>query len=87
MVLRADDIFLLGTDPRTRQIETELMLNRGVTRGAVFDLIRYSMLFSNGEVHVKRRSAFAKTFAFRMIDALRPEITKLTEHLWDDVPS
>ncbi|UZX45697.1 cytochrome P450 (plasmid) [Agrobacterium sp. 13-2099-1-2] len=86
LVLRADDIFLLGTDPRTRQIETELMLNRGVTRGAVFDLIRYSMLFSNGEVHVKRRSAFAKTFAFRMIDALRPEITKLTEHLWDDVP-
>ncbi len=35
---------------------------------------------------MKRRSAFAKTFAFRMIDALRPEITKLTEHLWDDVP-
>lgn len=37
LVLRADDIILLGTDPRTRQIETELMLSRGVEGGAVFD--------------------------------------------------
>ncbi|NTF91447.1 cytochrome P450 [Agrobacterium rhizogenes] len=85
LVLRADDIFLLGTDPRTRQIETELMLNRGVKGGAVFDFVRYSMLFSNGEVHAKRRSGLTKTFAFRMIDALRPEIMKLTERLWDDL--
>ncbi|GAJ95584.1 MULTISPECIES: cytochrome P450 [Rhizobium] len=85
LVLRADDIILLGTDPRTRQIETELMLSRGVEGGAVFDFIRYSMLFSNGEAHSKRRSAFTKTFAFRMIEALRPEIMKITEHLWDDL--
>lgn len=84
-ILRADHIFQLGNDPRTRQIEAELMLNRGVESGAVFDFIRYSMLFSNGEAHAKRRSAFTKTFAFRMIEALRPEITKLTERLWDDL--
>ncbi|MCF1450534.1 cytochrome P450 [Agrobacterium vitis] len=85
LVLRADDIILLGADPRTRQIETELMLSRGVEGGAVFDFIRYSMLFSNGEAHAKRRSAFTKIFAFRMIEALRPEIMKITEHLWDDL--
>ncbi|QTG17159.1 cytochrome P450 (plasmid) [Agrobacterium tumefaciens] len=84
LVLRADHIFQLGNDPRTRQIETELMLNRGIENGAVFDFIRYSMLFSNGEEHAKRRLVFSKTFAFRMIEALRPEIKKLTEHLWDD---
>ncbi|WP_247750689.1 cytochrome P450 [Rhizobium sp. B209b/85] len=61
LVLRADHIFQLGNDPRTRQIEAELMLNRGVESGAVFDFIRYSMLFSNGEAHAKRRSAFTKS--------------------------
>ncbi|MCL6654800.1 cytochrome [Agrobacterium rubi] len=86
LVLRANDVLGLGNDPRTRQIETELMLNRGVKSGAVFDFIRYSMLFSNGEAHARRRSAFAKTFSFRMIEALRPQIGRLTEQLWDDVP-
>ncbi|CUX71620.1 MULTISPECIES: cytochrome P450 [Agrobacterium] len=85
LVLRADHIFLLGTDPRTRQIETELMLNRGVKAGAVFDFIGHSMLFSNGETHGKRRSGLSKAFSFRMVEALRPEIAKITERLWDEL--
>ncbi|CAD0217342.1 MULTISPECIES: cytochrome P450 [Rhizobium/Agrobacterium group] len=85
LVLRADDVLGLSSDPRTRQIETELMLNRGVNEGAVFDFVRYSMLFSNKETHSRRRSPFTRTFAFRMIENLRPQIRQLTEILFRDL--
>nr|UTN42960.1 P-450 monooxygenase [Agrobacterium fabrum] len=85
LVLRADDVFGLSSDPRTRQIETELMLNRGVKEGAVFDFVRFSMLFSNDKTHSRRRSPFTRTFAFRMIENLRPKIRQLTEILFQDL--
>ncbi|MBO9112492.1 cytochrome P450 [Agrobacterium sp. S2/73] len=85
VLLRADDVLGLSSDPRTRQIETELMLNRGINEGAVFDFVRYSMLFSNNEVHSRRRSPFTRTFAFRMIENLRPQVSQLTETLFQDL--
>src|SRR5882757_530950 len=74
IALRASDVERLATDPRTRQLETELVLSRGVVDGALFDFFNNSMLLSNGPVHRKRRAPFARAFAVKLIDELRPRI-------------
>jgi cytochrome P450 family 103 len=81
LVIRANDVERLATDPRTRQIETEFAELRGITDGPVFNFFRDSMLQSNGEVHRKRRAPMSRSFAFRMIAALRPRIRAVAEEL------
>ncbi|MEZ2132427.1 MULTISPECIES: cytochrome P450 [unclassified Sinorhizobium] len=83
LALRAADIQSLMTDPRTRQMETELVALRGVTSGALFNFFRYNMLFSNGTDHTRRRSPMTRTFAFRMIAELRPRLRALADDLLD----
>lgn len=81
LVLRADDVRSLVSDPRTRQIETELIRARGVSNGPVIDLISNSLLFSNGEAHRRRRQPLSRCFAFRMMEGLRPKVRCLAEEL------
>ncbi len=83
-VLRYKDVDALFTDPRTRQVETEAMELRGVMDGPLYDIFKHGMLFANGEVHARRRAPFSKTFAFRLIQALRPRITALVNTLIDE---
>lgn len=81
IALRAHDVERLATDPRTRQLQTELATARGVMDGALFDFFNNSMLLSNGPLHRKRRAPFARAFAVKLIDGLRPRIRVIADDL------
>ncbi|MDK1374744.1 MULTISPECIES: cytochrome P450 [unclassified Sinorhizobium] len=81
LVLRANDVQTLVSDPRTRQIETELVRARGIFGGPVMDLVSNSLLFSNGDTHRRRRQPLSRCFAFRMMESLRPNVRSLAEEL------
>ncbi|KMO13616.1 cytochrome P450 [Methylobacterium platani] len=81
MLLRAGDVQALVADPRTRQVETEFALLRGITAGPLFEFFRQTVLLSNGEVHRRRRAPIARAFAFQVVAALRPRIRALAEGL------
>jgi cytochrome P450 len=83
IVLRASDVERLATDPRTRQLQTELAVARGVVDGALFDFFNNSMLLSNSPLHRKRRAPFARAFAVKLIDELRPRIRATANELID----
>jgi cytochrome P450 len=85
VAILARDVERLATDPRTRQVETELLQSRGVTEGALFDFYKYSMLLSNGPDHRRRRAPLSRVFASRLIDELRPRIRTIAERLIDSV--
>jgi cytochrome P450 family 103 len=84
MAIRAADVEKLGTDPRTRQLETEYIVARGVTAGPLFDFVKYTMLLSNGTEHRRRRAPLARTFGLKMIAELRPRIRTIAADLLDD---
>ncbi|MGF9694496.1 cytochrome P450 [Rhizobium sp. 0TCS1.26] len=84
IVLRARDIETLVSDPRTRQIETEMIRIRGINSGPIRDFVSYSMLFSNGETHRRRRQPLTRNFAFRMMAGLRPKVRALSQDLLDN---
>ncbi|HVQ12290.1 MAG TPA: hypothetical protein VMS40_01815, partial [Vicinamibacterales bacterium] len=83
IALRAVDVERLMTDPRTRQMETESLRARGVTKGALFDFFSTSMLFTNGTDHRRRRAPVTRAFAWQLITALRPRIRASAEELLD----
>jgi cytochrome P450 len=85
VAILAEDVDRLATDPRTRQVETELLQPRGVTEGALFDFYKNSMLFSNGPDHRRRRAPLSKAFASRLIAELRPRMRAVAERLIDSV--
>jgi cytochrome P450 len=85
VVIRARDAEALITDPRTRQLETEMVRARGVTSGSLFDFFDNSMLFSNSPLHRRRRAPMSRAFAFRVIEALRPRIREIANGLIDEV--
>ncbi|MEM7525191.1 MAG: cytochrome P450 [Pseudomonadota bacterium] len=63
----------------TRQVETEKVRAMGLTSGAIHDYFANSLLFSNGAVHQRRRRPLAKTFAFSLMDGMRPRIRAVAE--------
>lgn len=81
LVLRANDVHALISDPQTRQVETELARARGISGGPVMELVSNSLLFSNGETHRRRRQPLSRCFAFRMMEGLRSNVRSLAEEL------
>lgn len=81
VAIRASHVEALTTDPRTRQIETELVKARGITSGPLFDTIGQSMLFSNDAEHRRRRAPMSRAFAFRTVAEIRPRIREIAERL------
>ncbi|MAV49736.1 MAG: cytochrome [Hyphomonadaceae bacterium] len=73
--------FELVTSDATRQIETETKLMQGITDGPIYDFTRLAMLFTNGETHIRRRLPVARTFAFKLMQAMRPRIRDIAEDL------
>jgi cytochrome P450 family 103 len=66
------------TDPSTtRQLETESIRKQGITAGPIFELFSRSMLFSNGDLHKKRRGPVSRTFAFKLMEGMRGEVSRL----------
>jgi len=76
VALRHQHLDLITRDI-TRQIETEGKLIQGIISGPIFDFIKSSMLFSNGDVHLRRRAPVSRTFAFKLMDAMRPKAAAL----------
>lgn len=69
-------------DPaNTRQIELEGLLLRGVTSGPLFDFWSNAMLFANGDVHARRRAPMARTFAYKLMEGMRPRIAAIAEEI------
>jgi cytochrome P450 len=81
IAIRAADVERLATDPRTRQMETEIARSRGVNDGPLFDFFKSSMLLSNGQEHRRRRAPMARAFAIKLITELRPRIRAIAEEL------
>jgi cytochrome P450 family 103 len=66
------------TDPETtRQLETESVLKQGIAAGPIFELYSRSMLFSNSELHKKRRGPVVRTFAFKLMEGMRGEVARI----------
>jgi cytochrome P450 len=83
VAIRASDVEKLGTDPRTRQMETESVVARGATQGPLFDFFNHSMLLSNGPRHRQRRAPLSRAFAFKVVNDLRPHIRRIVSDLID----
>jgi cytochrome P450 len=71
----------LVTSDATRQLETETKMMQGVTSGPIWDLTVNAMLFANGDAHARRRAPVARTFAFKLMEAMRPKAAALAEEL------
>ena len=84
VAIRAADVERLATDPRTRQMQTEIGLSRGVTQGPLFDFFNNTMLLSNGAEHRRRRAPLSRAFALRVINDLRPHLRKIVNTLIDE---
>jgi cytochrome P450 len=65
----------------TRQVETDFLALQGVTEGPLIDGRRASLLFSNGDVHRRRRQPLVKTFAFALMEGLRPSTATVADRL------
>lgn len=65
----------------TRQMETELKMMQGITSGPIYTFTERAMLFLNGEAHTRRRQPISRTFAFKLMDAMRGEAARLTAEL------
>lgn len=61
----------------TRQVELEGMALRGISEGPLYDLYKYAMLFANGDVHKRRRTPMARTFAYPLMDGMRPRVREI----------
>lgn len=65
----------------TRQLETESKILQGVFDGPIYDFIAQVMLFANGEAHQRRRQPVARTFAFKLMEAMRPKAAAISEEI------
>ena len=65
----------------TRQMETELKMMQGIVSGPIYDFTKTAMLFANGDVHARRRAPISRTFAFKLMDAMRGEVSTLAHAL------
>lgn len=83
IAIRARDVEQLLTDPRTRQMETDIAKARGVTDGPLLDFLQYTMVLSNGIAHRQRRLPLAQAFAYKFISDLRPRVRAIAEELID----
>jgi hypothetical protein len=72
VALRARHLETVLSDA-TRQLETESKMMQGIFDGPIFESFQNSILFSNGEAHRRRRQPLARTFAFKLMEGLRPK--------------
>ncbi|NWG92460.1 MAG: cytochrome P450, partial [Parvularculaceae bacterium] len=68
---------MLLDNANTRQFELEGMMLRGISSGPLYDLYKNAMLFANGDVHKRRRAPMARTFAFKLMDGMRPRVREI----------
>jgi cytochrome P450 len=86
LALRAHMVDQIVSPDETRQLETEMKMMQGIFDGPIYDFIAQVMLFANGDVHQRRRQPVARTFAFKLMEAMRPKAAAvaaeiISEHL------
>lgn len=77
IALRYSAIAALSDPTTTRQLETESLRQQGITDGPIYELFSRSMLFSNGAAHKQRRGPISRTFAFKLMEGMRGEVSRL----------
>lgn len=77
IVMKHQYMDMLLDNQNTRQFELEGMMLRGITSGPLYDLYRDAMLFANGDVHKRRRTPMARTFAYKLMDGMRPRVREI----------
>src|SRR5215510_8996452 len=65
----------------TRQMEGETLMMQGVTSGPMWELRQNSILFSNGDAHRRRRQPLSRTFAFKLMEGMRPKASAVATEL------
>jgi cytochrome P450 len=87
MVLRAEDVFALLTDQRTKQVEGPdwVGLNR-IADGAMARFLSDFFLLSNGDAHRKRRGLFARSFSHRTMRESRERIRAVADTIVAELP-
>lgn len=78
LVLQAAAVRRLANDKRLISPDTLY-----VPAGPLFDFVNRMMLFSNGEVHSRRRGLFRRMFSAPVIEQLRPEARRAADRLID----
>jgi cytochrome P450 family 103 len=73
--------FELITSQKTRQVEDEFLVAADITSGPLHEAVANGVLFSNGDVHIKRRAPMARTFAFKLMDSMRPRIADMVSEI------
>jgi hypothetical protein len=82
--LRASMVDDIVSPENTRQLETEMKMMQGIFDGPIFDFIAQVMLFANGEAHQRRRQPVARTFAFKLMEAMRPKAAAVATEIIND---
>lgn len=84
MGLRARMVDQIVSPENTRQLETEMKMMQGIFDGPIFDFVAQVMLFANGEAHQRRRQPVARTFAFKLMEAMRPKAAAVAAEIIND---
>ncbi|NJO37813.1 MAG: hypothetical protein HC871_09605 [Rhizobiales bacterium] len=74
-----DHLHRLMVSDHTRQPEVDVLRLQGIISGPMHQFAAKSLLYANGERHRARRKPLARTFAHRMIEALRADIRARAE--------
>ena len=87
LVLRAEHVLPLFTDPRTRQIEGPefAALNR-IPDGILARFLSDLFLFSNGAAHRAKRGLFARSFAHRVMRDARGQVRAVADGIVASLP-
>jgi len=83
LALRYRHLELITSDA-TRQLETETKVMQGITSGPIWEIATSGMLFANGDAHRRRRAPVSRTFAFKLMDAVRPRVIALATELVEE---
>ncbi|MCS0497271.1 cytochrome P450 [Ancylobacter sp. MQZ15Z-1] len=87
LVLRADDVIPLLSDPRTRQVEgTEYVALNQIPDGITARFLKDFFIFSDSEQHRAKRGLFARSFAYKAMFGLRPDVRAVAERIVAELP-
>lgn len=87
MVLHAEHVLPLLTDPRTQQVEgADYVRLRGIPEGRTAHILRDFFLFSNGDAHRSKRSPFAHAFSNRAMREAQTSIRAVADAIVADLP-
>lgn len=87
LVLRAEHVLPLFTDPRTRQIEgPEFVALHQIPDGILARFLSDLFLFSNGAAHRAKRGLFARSFAHRIMRDARGQVRAVADGIVASLP-